>query len=69
MKNFIIFVSLCLFANSAKGCNPTVTTASGTHAPANFCSGDLIFEDNFDFFDQARWKHEVSLAGGGNWEV
>lgn len=69
MKIFVIFAIICLAAYSAQGCNPSVTTVSGTHAPSNFCSGDLIFEDNFNILDQSRWKHEVSLAGGGNWEV
>lgn len=69
MKIFVIFAIICLAACSAQVCNPTVTTASGTHAPSNFCSGDLIFEDNFNTLDQSRWKHEISLAGGGNWEV
>lgn len=29
------------------------------------CSGDLIFEDNFDFFDFKKWEHENTLGGGG----
>lgn len=71
MNIFIIVVLFCLTANSAYAqvCTPSVTTVSGTHAPSNVCSGELIFEDNFDFLDTSRWKHEVSLAGGGNWEV
>lgn len=69
MKIFSFVALICLTVTTAQGCTPTVTTVSGTHAPANFCSGDLIFEDNFDFLDTARWKHEISLAGGGNWEV
>lgn len=32
------------------------------------CSGDLIFEDNFDYFDFKKWEHENTLGGGGNWE-
>jgi beta-glucanase (GH16 family) len=28
----------------------------------------LVFEDNFDTFDLTRWKHEITLGGGGNWE-
>ena len=28
----------------------------------------LIFDDEFDDFDIARWKHEITLGGGGNWE-
>lgn len=48
---------------------PSVTTASGTQAPAGpYCPGELIFEDNFDFLDFDKWEHENTLAGGGNWE-
>lgn len=68
MNLFIIVVIFCLAANS-EGCTPSVTTVSGTHAPSTVCSGELIFQDNFDFLDTSRWKHEISLAGGGNWEV
>jgi hypothetical protein len=28
----------------------------------------LIFEDNFDKFNLTTWEHELTLAGGGNWE-
>ena len=28
----------------------------------------LVFEDEFKTFDLARWKHEITLGGGGNWE-
>ena len=28
----------------------------------------LIFSDNFDYFNLTRWKHEITLGGGGNWE-
>jgi hypothetical protein len=28
----------------------------------------LVFEDNFDFLDFEKWKHDITLAGGGNWE-
>lgn len=44
----------------------SVTTASGTHAPkTQICSGDLIFEDNFDELDLQKWNHEQTLGGGG----
>jgi hypothetical protein len=49
-------------------CLKSETTASGTHAPKDFCSGDLIFEDNFDTLNFGKWKHEVTMGGGGNWE-
>ena len=32
------------------------------------CAETLIFEDNFDKFNMSRWEHELTLAGGGNWE-
>ena len=28
----------------------------------------LIFTDDFNTFDFKKWKHDVTLAGGGNWE-
>lgn len=47
-------------------CQPSLTTASGTHAPrAPFCSGELIFNENFDKFDFSIWEHERTMAGGG----
>jgi len=30
--------------------------------------GDIIFEDNFDFFNFSIWKHAITAFGGGNWE-
>lgn len=32
------------------------------------CSCKLVFEDNFDTFDFTKWKHDITLSGGGNWE-
>lgn len=51
-------------------CVRSPTTASGSmiQRGRKFCSGELIFEDNFDFFDFEIWEHENTLAGGGNWE-
>ncbi len=28
----------------------------------------LVFEDNFTSFDFTKWKHDITLSGGGNWE-
>lgn len=28
----------------------------------------LIFSDEFDKFDFKKWKHDITLSGGGNWE-
>jgi beta-glucanase (GH16 family) len=34
--------------------------------PAQFDT--LVFSDEFDEFDFTKWKHEITLGGGGNWE-
>ncbi|XP_063925503.1 beta-1,3-glucan-binding protein-like [Zophobas morio] len=59
-----------LFHSSQTQCTkPSPTTVSGTHAPTTtICSGDLIFEDEFDELDLQKWNHELTLGGGGNWE-
>lgn len=53
----------------APKCEPTLTTASGSHVihkpNGQFCSGDLIFEDTFDLFDVRKWQHENTLSGNG----
>ncbi|XP_023340736.1 beta-1,3-glucan-binding protein isoform X3 [Eurytemora carolleeae] len=57
----------------------TTTTSPGTTIPdilsvtesnigKYFAPGQLIFEDNFDFFDEYTWENEITLGGGGNWE-
>lgn len=68
MKRFIFAGIICLAASYANACTPTPTTASGWSAPQGFCSGQLIFEDNFDSLDHGKWYHEVTMAGGGNYE-
>lgn len=65
---FVAGLVLCAASAAWAQCNPTSTVISGTHAPGNICSGQLIFEDNFDNLDLAKWRHENTLAGGGNWE-
>ncbi|XP_049865948.1 beta-1,3-glucan-binding protein-like isoform X2 [Pectinophora gossypiella] len=61
-------VYIALLAPTSLACMVSETTVSGTHAPATFCSGDLIFSDDFQEFDLEKWQHENTLAGGGNWE-
>jgi hypothetical protein len=61
-----VFLSLALGLTAA--CNPSVTTVKGSHAPSTVCSGNLIFEENFDNLDLGKWRHEVTMAGGGNYE-
>jgi hypothetical protein len=33
-----------------------------------YAPGELIFEDEFDTLSTDNWEHEITLAGGGNWE-
>lgn len=33
-----------------------------------YAPGELIFEDEFDQLLSSNWEHEITLAGGGNWE-
>ncbi|CAH1367168.1 unnamed protein product [Tenebrio molitor] len=71
MFKILLYLSLLLGVvhQCRSQCNPSATTVSGTHAPTGqICSGDLIFEDNFDELDMQKWQHESTLAGGGNWE-
>lgn len=63
----ILFVFINLQGEGTSDCpSPSVTTVSGTHAPqGRICSGDLIFEDNFNEFSLPVWQHELTLGGGG----
>lgn len=63
---WIVFL-LTVIVTTAEACHWSPTTASGSKAPSGFCSGQLIFEDNFDSLDQSKWQHEVTLGGGGSW--
>lgn len=47
-------------------CEESVTRASGIAAPPGpYCSGDLIFEDEFNQLNLQIWQHELTLGGGG----
>lgn len=64
---YLFFIlSTLIGAITAQDCTASETTASGRYAPTGtICSGDLIFEDNFDEFNLRKWEHEKTLAGGG----
>lgn len=68
MNQYFFIFGFIGFFKFTIGCNPTVTTASGLLAPSKICSGDLIFEDNFDTIDEKTWMFDNTLGGGGNWE-
>ena len=63
MRSLVILV--CTIAAAAAQCVPSATTAIGTKAPATICSGDLIFDEEFDTFDLSVWNHEKTASGGG----
>jgi hypothetical protein len=63
MRSLAILV--CTIAAVSAQCVPSVTTAVGTKAPATICSGDLIFNEEFDTFDLSTWNHEKTASGGG----
>lgn len=53
-----------LFAATSTACEQSLTTVSGTKAPRHVCSGQLIFEDDFEQFDETKWQHLSTLSGG-----
>lgn len=61
----VIFFALLITYPSSTGCKQTKTTASGFAASQQICSGNLIFEENFEQLNKQKWKPEVTLWGGG----
>jgi beta-glucanase (GH16 family) len=46
-------------------CTRSLTTLTGSRAPESFCSGDLVFEDEFEVFDTSVWMMENNMGIGG----
>lgn len=62
----IICVFLCVVIfSSAEECKSSITTASGSNAPPNICSGQLIFDESFNNLDKQIWKPMVTFWDGG----
>lgn len=53
------------FVAQLNACNPSNTTFSVFNVQQKVCSGQLIFEENFDELNKTIWTPEVSLWGGG----
>lgn len=80
MARLLVFVALFLVVDSHRlssngksaEVNPAnVNEASSTaSAPQVQCTAYpcLLFEDNFDYLNFSKWKHEITAGGGGNWE-
>lgn len=60
----IIFIALLIIYPSSSGCKPSITTASGFSVSGEICSGNLIFEENFERLDKHKWRPEVTFEGG-----
>lgn len=67
-KTSLSVLLLASLVMALKACNRSPTTVSGSKRPGSICSGQLIFEDNFDNLDQSKWQHEITMTGGGNYE-
>lgn len=65
MLKIICLIFCIIIQSDAEECKPSATTVSGFKAPQNICSGQLIFDENFDELDKQIWTPEVSLSGGG----
>ena len=45
-----------------------LTKALALFAASAYATETLIFSDDFNTFDLKKWKHEITMGGGGNWE-
>ena len=65
----LISAAICLtLALGSSHADLSVTTSIAHGVQKTHEAGELIFEDNFDFLDFNKWQHEITMAGGGNWE-
>lgn len=47
----------------------SLSRAEGAHMPTSErFRTNLVFSDDFDELDLAKWKHEITMSAGGNWE-
>jgi hypothetical protein len=70
---FFLLLSCLIFS---EGCKPIIKECTPSYTSmivnnqlskpiSNFCSGELIFNDNFDCLDKKVWKLENSMGIGG----
>ncbi|CAG9855667.1 unnamed protein product [Phyllotreta striolata] len=61
LELILVFI---LYSEVYSVCQKSVTTASGSYAPAGtICSGDLIFVEDFNELRLDLWNHEETLGG------
>ena len=66
----LISLAISFSSSSALDCSgsSSVSTSSLQGVKRWHEAGELIFEDEFDKIDFTIWDHEITMAGGGNWE-
>lgn len=64
---FVAFLSSILVLVNGDNCvHPSITTVSGREARrGKICPGQLILDENFNYFNPRLWNHERTLGGGG----
>lgn len=61
LKFLCVTLSLIGIVNGQ--CQSSITTVKGLKAPSGqLCSGQLIFEDNFDVLDNTNWFYENTMG-------
>ena len=59
----LLFVAFSLIVQINGQCESSITTVKGLKAPSGqLCSGQLIFEDNFDVLDNSNWFYENTMG-------
>lgn len=67
-KLFVALAVICGRSHLVENvCQRSITTVSGRYAPIarKLCSGQVIFEENFETFKEDLWQHDVNMGGGG----
>ena len=64
LRNLFVVLSIIVVCN-ADDCKPSITTASGSSAPQQICSGQLIFDENFDSLNKEIWRPLSTFSDGG----
>lgn len=65
MYRLICVMLTVAILTKADECRQSPTTASGSSAPQQICSGQLIFHEPFDNLDKQKWNPLVTFWDGG----
>lgn len=56
------FAVLMVWIFCSKTCRTSITTVAGVAAPLIVCSGDLLFEEDFNHLDRYKWNKAVAFS-------